>query len=99
MVVFLALYIAADPDVYRRGLMLLVPIARRDRFGQLLTAVGTTLRTWFATQLIAMLVIGVVTTIVLAILGVRAAFPLGVIAGIFSSCRTSARCSPRFPPC
>lgn len=83
MVVFLALYIAADPDVYRRGLLLLVPIARRDRFAQLQTAVATTLRTWFATQLIAMLVIGVVTTIVLAILGVRAAFPLGVIAGIF----------------
>src|SRR5690606_30571487 len=33
--------------------------------------------------LIAMVVIGVITTIVLAVLGVRAAFPLGVLAGIF----------------
>jgi predicted PurR-regulated permease PerM len=83
MVVFLALYIAADPHIYRRGFLMLVPIARRERFGSLLTALAFTLRTWFATQLIAMLVIGVVTTIVLALLGVRAALPLGVIAGIF----------------
>jgi predicted PurR-regulated permease PerM len=83
MVVFLALYIAADPDVYRRGVLYLVPVARRDRMATLLTALGQALRTWFATQLIAMLVIGIVTTILLAVLGVRAAFPLGVIAGIF----------------
>ncbi len=83
MVVFLALYIAADPDVYRRGFLMMVPTERRERFSRLLTALATTLRTWFATQLIAMLVIGVVTTIVLALLGVRAALPLGVLAGIF----------------
>src|SRR5690606_12004240 len=83
LVVFLAVYIAADPEVYRRGMMLLVPVERRDRFGELLTALSTTLRTWFATQLIAMVIIGFVTTVILAILGVRAALPLGVIAGIF----------------
>lgn len=83
MVVFLALYIAADPGVYRRGALLLVPVARREQVATLLTALGNTLRTWFATQLIAMIVIGIVTTILLAVLGVRAAFPLGVIAGIF----------------
>jgi predicted PurR-regulated permease PerM len=83
MVVFLALYIAADPGVYRRGMLLLIPPGHRERFGELLTALGTTLRTWFATQLIAMIVIGVVTTILLLVLDVRAALPLGVIAGIF----------------
>jgi predicted PurR-regulated permease PerM len=83
LVVFLAVYIAADPDVYRRGLLLLVPIERRDRFGELLTALSSALRTWFATQLIAMVIIGVVTTLILALIGVRAALPLGVIAGIF----------------
>lgn len=83
MVVFLALYIAADPDTYRRGVLLLVPIEHRERIGTVLTSLGAALRTWFATQLIAMLVIGVVTTIALAIIGVRGALPLGVIAGIF----------------
>lgn len=83
MVVFLAVYIAADPGVYRRGTLLLVPIEHRDRFAELLTALGGALRKWFATQLIAMVVIGVVTTVLLAIIGVRGALPLGVIAGIF----------------
>ncbi|HET8771154.1 MAG TPA: AI-2E family transporter [Gemmatimonadaceae bacterium] len=83
LVVFLALYIALDPDVYRRGVILLVPAWRRERVDQLLTALGTALRTWFATQLIAMLVIGTVTTVALLIIGVRAALPLGVLAGLF----------------
>jgi len=83
LVVFLAVYIAADPGVYRRGMLLLVPVERRDRFGELLTTLSGTLVTWFGTQLIAMVIIGVVTTVILALLGVRAAIPLGVIAGIF----------------
>lgn len=83
LVVFLAVYIAADPDTYRQGLLLMIPHERRDRFGELLTALGGALRTWFATQLIAMGVIGVVTTIILAVIGVPAALPLGVLAGLF----------------
>jgi len=83
LVIFLALYIAADPLVYRRGLISLVPVERRERFESLLTALGSTLRVWFQTQLIAMLVIGVVTTFLLVMLGVRAALPLGVLAGLF----------------
>lgn len=83
LVVFLAVYIASDPGVYRRGTLMLFPAERRERIGELLTALGGALRTWFATQLIAMVVIGLVTTILLAIIGVRAALPLGVLAGIF----------------
>jgi predicted PurR-regulated permease PerM len=40
------------------------------------------LRRWLVTQLIAMLVIGTVTTIAMALLRVKAAFALGVIAGL-----------------
>ncbi|MEX2181417.1 MAG: AI-2E family transporter [Gemmatimonadaceae bacterium] len=83
LVIFLALYVAADPGVYRRGALLLVPLERRDRVAELLAKLGTVLRTWFATQLIAMLVIGAVTTLVLLLLDVRAALPLGVLAGLF----------------
>lgn len=83
MVIFIALYIAADPQVYRRGLVLLVPIEQRERFSVTLHAVGDALRKWFQTQLIAMVVIGLVTTVILALLGVRGALPLGVLAGLF----------------
>ncbi|MGA0919966.1 MAG: AI-2E family transporter [Gemmatimonadaceae bacterium] len=83
LILFLSLYVAADPEVYRRGIIALVPVARRAKIGALLTALSDTLKTWFRTQLIAMLVIGTVTTIALALLGIRGALPLGVIAGIF----------------
>lgn len=82
LVIFLAIYIASDPDIYRRGLLVLVPDYRRGRFSELLALLSKTLKTWFATQLIAMLVIAVVTTSVLALIGVRGALPLGVLAGI-----------------
>lgn len=83
LVIFLAVYIASDPDVYRRGLLALVPDYRRSRFSELLALLSKTLKTWFATQLIAMLVIAVFTTAALALIGVRGALPLGVLAGIF----------------
>ena len=83
LIVFLAFYLATDLALYRQGTLLLFPVDRRERIGELMTALGTALRTWFATQLFAMLVIGAVTTITLAIIGVRGALPLGVIAGIF----------------
>jgi predicted PurR-regulated permease PerM len=83
LVLFLSLYVAADPDVYRRGIIALVPVNRRAKVSALLTALSDTLKTWFRTQLIAMLVIGTVTTVALALLDIRGALPLGVIAGIF----------------
>src|SRR3954469_22798557 len=43
---------------------------------------STMLRKWLVTQLIAMLVIGAVSTIALLILGVKAPFALGIIAGL-----------------
>jgi predicted PurR-regulated permease PerM len=83
LIIFLALYIAADPKVYQQGLLHLIPLEKRDRFNEWLGAIASVMRTWFATQLIAMLIIGVVTTLVLALLGVRGALPLGVLAGLF----------------
>jgi len=83
LIVFLSIYIAADPDLYHRGLMHLFPHAARKRAGEVLSAIATVLRRWLVTQLIAMAVIGSVTTIMLLILRVKAAFALGLIAGLF----------------
>jgi predicted PurR-regulated permease PerM len=82
IVIFLAIYVAADPDTYHDGLMVLFPRPMRRRAGEVLTAVATALRRWLVTQLIAMVMIGVLTTVALLIIGVRAAFPLGVLAGL-----------------
>ncbi len=83
VIIFLAIYIAADPDLYHRGIIALFPLKRRQRAGEVLTAIATVLRRWLITQLIAMATIGIVTTIVLLVLGVKAPFALGMLAGLF----------------
>jgi predicted PurR-regulated permease PerM len=83
LIIFLSIYFAADPDLYRRGALALLPARRRERGALVLDRIATVLRKWLVTQLIAMAVIGTVTTIVLLILRVKAAFALGMLAGIF----------------
>src|SRR5688572_2011755 len=82
LIVFLAIYIAAEPDVYHGGLMHLFPHHARKRAGEVLSAMATVLRKWLVTQLIAMLVIGTITTVILLLLDVKAAFALGALAGL-----------------
>lgn len=82
LIIFMSIYIAADPDLYHRGLMALFPHRLRGGAGEVLSAMAVVLRRWLVTQLIAMLVIGIVTTTALLILRVKAAFALGVIAGL-----------------
>jgi predicted PurR-regulated permease PerM len=82
LIIFLSIYLAIDPSLYRRGLLRLAPRQRRPRVDQTLTAIATTLRKWLVTQLIAMVVIGLVSTFTLLALNVRAAVPLGILAGL-----------------
>jgi predicted PurR-regulated permease PerM len=82
IVLFLAIYIGAEPDLYYNGLLHLIPHDSRARVGEVLSEIATVLRKWFVTQLIAMAVIGTVSTVALLLLGVKAAFALGIIAGI-----------------
>ena len=83
IIIFLSIYIAVDPDMYHRGLMLLFPRPQRRRAGEVLSAISAVLKKWLVTQLVAMLTIGAVTTILLLALRVKAAFALGLLAGLF----------------
>jgi predicted PurR-regulated permease PerM len=82
LILAISIYIAINPGLYHAGLMHLFPHRDRRRAGEVLSAIATTLRRWLVSQLIAMVVIGVVTTLALLLLGVRAAVALGVIAGL-----------------
>jgi len=82
LILFTTIFVAVDPGLYHRGLMHLFPHRHRTRAGEVLSATAFSMRRWLATQLVAMIVIGVVTSGVLAVLGVRGAFALGIIAGL-----------------
>ena len=82
IILFIAMYIAAQPDVYRKGLVHLVPHRARSRAYDVLGTLGDTLRQWLIARLIAMVAIGLVTGIGLALLKVKGAAALGVLAGL-----------------
>ncbi len=82
LVAMLATYVAADPGLYHRGVMHLVPHRHRARAGDVMSQMATILRRFMRAQLIGMLTIGVVTTIALYALGIPAALPLGILAGL-----------------
>jgi predicted PurR-regulated permease PerM len=82
LVLVVSIYVAINPGLYHAGLLHLFPHRDRRRAGEVLSAVAVTLRRWLVTQLIAMLVIGVVTTLAMLALGIQAAVALGVIAGV-----------------
>lgn len=82
LVLFIAAYIGVDPPLYHGGALGLVPVAERPRAALTLTRLSVTLRRWLVTQLIAMVVIGAVTTLFLFAIRVKAAVPLGILAGV-----------------
>lgn len=82
LIVFLALYLAASPSLYRGGFLALLPAEVRGPVGDAIDASGSALRRWLLGQLVAMLLIGVVTGTGLALLGVPLALSLGLLAGL-----------------
>ncbi len=82
VVAFTAIYLAASPGLYRRGLLLLLPKNRHERAGDVLDATGRALWLWMVGQFVSMLTIGVLVTLALWLLGVPMALALGLIAGV-----------------
>ena len=82
IVLFIGMYIAADPGLYRQGLVHLVPHRDRARAHDVFGTLATTLRQWLIARLIAMIAIGLVTGLGLALLRVKGAAALGVLAGL-----------------
>ena len=82
LILFLAIYIGAEPRLYYKGLLHMVPRTARPRADEVLSAIGMTLRRWLVAQLVMMVVIGTITAVGLSLLGVKSALSLGIIAGL-----------------
>jgi predicted PurR-regulated permease PerM len=82
LVVVAGIYMAANPKIYREGLIKLFPPSQHERIGSSLGAVGQALKLWLAAQLIAMTFVGVAVTIGAMLIGLPSPFALGLIAGL-----------------
>jgi len=82
VIFFVGLYLAYEPNLYRDGLVQLVPFQRRERAREVLAILGNTMRHWLKGRFVAMVAIGATTVLGLSLIGVPLAFILGVLAGL-----------------
>jgi predicted PurR-regulated permease PerM len=78
----MALYIALHPGLYRERLIVLFPPVHRDLVRNVFSDLGRMLRAWLVGQLIAMLLLAVLTAIGLYLLRVPYWLTFGVFTGL-----------------
>src|SRR5690625_4151875 len=82
VVLFTGIFFAANPTLYKNGVLLLVANKREKRVGEALDAAGAALRQWLTAQLIAMAFVGISVSIGLIIIDLPLALVLGLIAAL-----------------
>jgi predicted PurR-regulated permease PerM len=80
----IAIFGAANPDIYRGGLLALLPPGRRERITEALSATAHALRWWFLAQIVSMLLLGVTVAVGLMIIGVDLWLSLGVLTALLT---------------
>jgi predicted PurR-regulated permease PerM len=76
------LYLAAQPRLYQGGLLRMIPDRSRSQVAETLDAVTVSLRNWLKGQALGMLFVGVATGLGLWLVGVPAAWAIGLVAGL-----------------
>ena len=81
IVLFGAIFIAANPSLYKRGLIKLIPKRGRHLARETLEETGRALKLWLMGQLVAMLLVALLTWLGLWFIGLPAALALALTAG------------------
>ena len=82
VMVISGVYLAAQPEMYRHGLIQLFPPRLHRHAERAVAEIGTALRLWLLGQLVQMVVIGLITAAAVWMIGLPAPFALGLIAGL-----------------
>jgi predicted PurR-regulated permease PerM len=82
LVIVGGVYMAIDPDIYRNGLVKLVPPEWQARIRATLDDAGEALRMWIGAQLLAMVIVGVLIAVGALLIGIPSALALGLIFGL-----------------
>jgi len=84
IVLFLGVAFAAQPSVYRNGLLFMAPARHRARATIIVDRIGETLERWLIAQMITMSAVFLVTWTGLAVIGIPGSFILGLQAGLLT---------------
>jgi predicted PurR-regulated permease PerM len=80
----IGIYSAVDPLVYERGLLALVPPAKRDRTRCIVGGVTQALMRWVVGRVFVMIAVGILTAVGLLIARIPVPFALGLLAGVMT---------------
>ena len=75
------IYLAAQPTLYATGLLRLIPSRAQTPAAETLDAISVSLRNWLKGQVLGMLFVGAATGLGLWLVGVPAAWAIGLVAG------------------
>jgi predicted PurR-regulated permease PerM len=81
LVIVAGIYLAADPEVYRRGVVKMVPHEHHEDVAEAMRLTGAALRMWFVGQLVTMALVGSISAATYWLIGLPSPLALGVIAG------------------
>lgn len=84
IVIFICLYLIAEPDRYIDGMIKLAPIWYRNRSLEIMVRLDSTIRAWLRVTGASMLFTGVATGIGLALIGIQQWAALAVLTGVLS---------------
>jgi predicted PurR-regulated permease PerM len=84
IVLFLGLAFAAQPSIYRNGLLFMAPAKHRAQATVIVDRIGETLERWLNAQMLTMAAVFLVTWIGLEIIGIQSSFILGIQAGLLA---------------
>ncbi|MFC4174292.1 AI-2E family transporter [Microvirga sp. GCM10011540] len=82
LVIIAGVFFAADPGIYRRGIVKLFPPSQHERVDETLGDCGGALRNWLIAELIAMALVAVLVGLGTWIIGLPAPLALALFAGL-----------------
>jgi predicted PurR-regulated permease PerM len=82
IIVMSAAYLAADPPLYRRGLVRLFGPAQQEWADETLLSVARALRYWLLGQFVQMALIGALSALAVSLIGLPSPLALGLIAAV-----------------
>ena len=82
LVIVGGIYLAAQPELYRVGMLKLVPARGRALASDALDASARALRLWLLGRMVSMTVVGLLTWLGLTVIGVPSALALGLLAAL-----------------
>lgn len=82
IMIFLGAFFSIQPQIYYKGIVQLLPKNKRSKALEMLKNIAEVLKKWLAGKILSMVIVGVLTGVGLAIIGIPLALTLAIVAAV-----------------